>query len=132
MVAQAMRRYEIYRAATASANEITLSVSTSLSEGNLKNAITTPNAEAGRSYDLLYALATVITEQVESDDISHVSISEREKVRGKLLRAGALVTITPISREIPDLSPEEILRIGQLPDGARSSEDVLDDIRGES
>jgi len=55
-------------------------------------------------------------------------LSDRERIRQKLQQAGFLVLS---GHATPRLSPEEILELGQLPDGAPSSEDLLNETRGE-
>lgn len=55
----------------------------------------------------------------------------REEARAKLLAAGALVTDIHAPEGTIPLSPEELLRIGKLPPGARPSEELIDEDRGE-
>lgn len=136
MVAGTMDQYKLYKSSTASANKVSLSVdsgSISLNESDLHETATTSSSskQTKWSYNLTYSLATKVLEQIRDDNGNLTKLPEREKVREKLLRAGALATVNLISQETPDLSPEDILRIGQLPDWARSSEDILDEIRGE-
>jgi hypothetical protein len=54
----------------------------------------------------------------------------REAARAKLLAAGALRTSVDLSADAKPLTPEERLRIGTLPPGARPSEDLIDEDRG--
>jgi hypothetical protein len=55
----------------------------------------------------------------------------REAARAKLLAAGRLVTSIHAPEGTPRLSPEEILKIGQLPPDARPSHELIDEDRGE-
>lgn len=49
----------------------------------------------------------------------------------KLLAAGALATNLGIPDLLEPLSPEEILRLGMMPPGARPSEKLIDEDRGD-
>jgi hypothetical protein len=53
----------------------------------------------------------------------------REAVRAKLLAAGFLVTDIK-APDITLLSQEEIWELGKLPEGARSSDELIDEDRG--
>jgi hypothetical protein len=55
----------------------------------------------------------------------------REAARAKLSAAGALVTHFDIPEDAVPLSPEELLRLGTMPPGARGSEELIDEDRGE-
>lgn len=55
----------------------------------------------------------------------------REWAQAKLLAAGLLVTSIHAPEEIVPLSPEELLRIGRLAPGARPSEDLINEDRGD-
>ena len=55
----------------------------------------------------------------------------REEARAKLLAAGYLVTSIRAPEGTVPLTPEEILEIGKLPPGARPSEELVDEDRGE-
>jgi hypothetical protein len=54
----------------------------------------------------------------------------REVARAKLLAAGALVTSIRAPEETVLLSPEELLRIGTLPPGSPTSDELIDEDRG--
>src|SRR5579871_4032672 len=54
----------------------------------------------------------------------------REEARAILLAAGKLVTDLRAPEGTIALTPEEILQIGQLPPGARTSEELIDEDRG--
>jgi hypothetical protein len=54
----------------------------------------------------------------------------REQARAKLLAAGFLVTDIRAPLGTLPLTPEERLRIGTLPPGARPSEELIDEDRG--
>jgi hypothetical protein len=55
----------------------------------------------------------------------------REEARAKLLAAGLLVTSIHAPEGTVPLTPEELLRVGQLPPDARPSEELIDEDRGE-
>lgn len=55
----------------------------------------------------------------------------REAIRAKLLAAGRLVTDIYASEDAVPLSPEELLRIGRLPPGSPSLDELIDEDRGE-
>ncbi len=55
----------------------------------------------------------------------------REQARARLLIAGFLVTDIRAPDGTVPLTPEERLRIGTLPRGARPSEELIDEDRGE-
>lgn len=59
--------------------------------------------------------------------------SEREIVRAKLMAAGILATPEElgIPEDIQPLPLEERLRIGTMPPGARPSEELIDEDRGD-
>ena len=54
----------------------------------------------------------------------------REEARARLLAAGKLVTDLVAPEGTVALTPEERLRIGQLPPNARPSEQLIDEDRG--
>ena len=54
----------------------------------------------------------------------------REESRAILLAAGFLVTTIHAPEGTVPLTPEEIMEIGKLPPGARSSEELVDEDRG--
>jgi hypothetical protein len=54
----------------------------------------------------------------------------REAARAKLLAAGALVTSFEVPEGTIRLTVEERMRIGTLPAGARSSDELIDEDRG--
>ncbi len=56
---------------------------------------------------------------------------DRERIRAKLLAAGLLVTDIRAPEGTIPLSPEEILRIGTLPEGAPSLDKMIDEERNE-
>lgn len=56
---------------------------------------------------------------------------ERERIRAKLAAAGALSTAHYVLDEDIEISEEEILRAGILLPGARSSEEILNELRSE-
>ncbi len=55
----------------------------------------------------------------------------REAARAKMLAAGKLVTWIKAPEGTVPLTPEERMRIGTLPPGARPSEELIDEDRGE-
>lgn len=55
----------------------------------------------------------------------------REAARAKLLAAGVLVTQFDVPEGAVRLSTEELLKIGKLPPGARSSLELINEDRGE-
>ncbi len=55
----------------------------------------------------------------------------REAARAKLLAAGALVTHIEVPEDAVPLTLEERIHIGTLPPGARSSDELIDEDRGE-
>jgi hypothetical protein len=55
----------------------------------------------------------------------------REAARAKLLAAGVLLTHIEVPEDAVPLTLEERLRIGKMPPGARSSEELIDEDRGE-
>lgn len=57
--------------------------------------------------------------------------AEREEARAKMLAAGKLVTWIKAPEGTVPLSAEEIQRIGTLPPGARPSEELINEDRGE-
>ena len=62
---------------------------------------------------------------------SPVSNPAREAARTKLLAAGKLVTTIHAPRGAVALSNEELAKLGQLPPGAQTSEDLINEDRGE-
>jgi hypothetical protein len=54
----------------------------------------------------------------------------RDQARAKLLAAGFLVTSIRAPEGTIPLTPEELLRMGQLPPGSRPSEELIDEDRG--
>lgn len=57
--------------------------------------------------------------------------SERDVVRDKLRQAGVLATNLGVPRNVAPISDEELERVGNLPPGARSSEDLVSEDRGD-
>lgn len=55
----------------------------------------------------------------------------REAARAKLLAAGFLVTSIHAPEGVVPLTPEERMRIGKLPPGARPSDELISEDRGE-
>jgi hypothetical protein len=55
----------------------------------------------------------------------------REAARAKLLAAGALATNFGISDELQPISDEEIRRLGIMAPGARPSEELINEDRGD-
>lgn len=56
--------------------------------------------------------------------------SAREMARAKLLAANFLVTQIDVPESAIALTLQERMKLGQLPAGARSSEDLIDEDRG--
>lgn len=69
-------------------------------------------------------------ESVPQNDTPKTALT-REEARAKLLAAGALVTWLHAPEDAVALTPEERMEIGQLPPGARPSEELVDEDRGE-
>jgi hypothetical protein len=57
--------------------------------------------------------------------------SERELVRAKLSKAGVLVADLGVPRNLVAISDEELERSGDMRPGARSSEDLVSEDRGD-
>lgn len=68
-------------------------------------------------------------EKAQSTNRVSLSNPARDSVRKKLLAAGFLVTTIQAPKDIVPLTPEEILELGRLPTGARTSEELLNEDR---
>jgi hypothetical protein len=71
----------------------------------------------------------VVSPPNEDKEVTHNS--ERERIRAKLLAAGALSSVFRAPEGIVRPSQEELRRAGMPPPGARSSEEILREIRDE-
>ncbi len=72
----------------------------------------------------------VIQPTEEAPQITSATLT-REEARAKLLAAGALVTWVKAPPGTVALTPEERMRIGQLPPDARPSHELVDEDRGD-
>jgi hypothetical protein len=98
----------------------------------------TIEAEVGHDHRLIDALppevpvgrVKLIIEPVQESPTDSKHPLTREEARAKLLAAGKLVTDLHAPEGTIALTPEERLRIGQLPPDARSSEELINDDRG--
>ena len=96
----------------------------------------TIEAEVGRDHRLVDALppevpvgrVKLVIEPVPAPSKRSLT---REEARAKLLAAGKLVTDLRAPEGTVALTPEERLRIGQLPPDTRPSEELIDEDRGE-
>jgi hypothetical protein len=95
-------------------------------------------AEVGHDHRLIEALppevpvgrVKLIIEPVPEVPTSSTHPLTREEARAKLLAAGKLVTDLHAPEGTVALTPEERLRIGQLPPDARPSEELIHEDRG--
>ncbi len=69
--------------------------------------------------------------QVPSQPTEVAENPERERLRAKLLAAGAILTHVDVPPGAKSLTVEERMRIGKMPPGARPSEALIDEDRGE-
>ena len=101
--------------------------------------IITIEAEVGRDHRLVDALppevpvgrVKLVIEPVEKpQETQAFSNPAREAARAKLLAAGKLVADLHAPEGTVALTPEERMRIGTLPPGARPSEELIDEDRG--
>jgi hypothetical protein len=98
----------------------------------------TIEAEVGQDHRLVDALppevpvgrVKLIIEPVEESSAPAKRPLTREEARAILLAAGKLVTDIHAPEGTVALTPEELLRVGQLPPGARSSDELVDEDRG--
>jgi hypothetical protein len=98
----------------------------------------TIEAEVGQDHRLVQPLppevpvgrVKLIIQPVEEPSSPAKKPLTREEARAILLAAGKLVTDLHAPEGTVALTPEEILRIGQLPPGARPSEELIDEDRG--
>lgn len=75
---------------------------------------------------------TIEAQPAASADVQPAVVNpERERIRAKLLAAGFLVTGYEVPQNFVPLSPEELLKVGTLPPGARPSEELINEDRGE-
>lgn len=71
------------------------------------------------------------TTATQADDEYPPYNAKREEIRAKLLAAGILLTNIEVPEGTVPLTPEERMRIGTLPPGARPSEELINEDRGE-
>lgn len=100
--------------------------------------IITIEAEVGQDHHLIQPLppevpigrVKLVIHAIEESSAPTKQPLTREHARAKLLAAGKLVTDLHAPEGTVALTPEERLRIGQLPPGARPSEALIDEDRG--
>jgi hypothetical protein len=57
--------------------------------------------------------------------------SLRDQIRSKLAAANFLLTSIPAPEDLEPLTSDELLEIGRLPPGAQSSQEIIDEERGQ-
>ena len=100
--------------------------------------IITIEAEVGHDHRLIEPLppevpvgrVKLVIQPVEDSPAPVKQPLTREEARARLLAAGKLVTDLRAPEGTIALTPEERLRIGQLPPGARPSEEIINEDRG--